>query len=421
MKKTLTAILIVGMSMGTSWAVRGQFGHEQGAAWAAAIGALALVLASGRTEWYKKSLAMVLAAAFGWGMGGMISYGKIVGYGRSDDFPNAFYGLLMLFVIGSLYGLTGGGLTGLVAESSREKKVNWARLITEMIAGGLLVYGFLVMQLGLQMTPPRSEAWAICLGAALAMLWHMARNKYHLSLRIALISGLGAGFGFAFGNFLQVIGNVLQINFNMWNVMEYSIGFFGGSSMAYAFFTSAFTPETEESEKWENRISYLIVFALIPLIVYHESLRYGILLKRLGEVPAAETVTLISTLIAAVLMLGMGISGWFAIHKDGLPRNRVLYLFVTLFSVYILISYLVTGMIAGKFHLNHHLYVVNLAVVLLVLRNRTGRLAEMQIEACGWKRLLGMYGWMVVAVALLALILINTHGELNGAQIRFEF
>lgn len=50
MKKQWIGILIVGMTYGTAWAVRGQFGHEQGAAWAGGIGALALVLVSKRNS-----------------------------------------------------------------------------------------------------------------------------------------------------------------------------------------------------------------------------------------------------------------------------------------------------------------------------------------------------------------------------------
>jgi hypothetical protein len=46
MKKQLITILIVGMAFGTAWAIRGQFGHEQGAAWAGGIGGLALILVS---------------------------------------------------------------------------------------------------------------------------------------------------------------------------------------------------------------------------------------------------------------------------------------------------------------------------------------------------------------------------------------
>ena len=47
---------------------------------------------------------IVFASAIGWGMGGMISYGLVVGYGRGKDFFNVYYGLIMLFVIGALYG-----------------------------------------------------------------------------------------------------------------------------------------------------------------------------------------------------------------------------------------------------------------------------------------------------------------------------
>jgi len=261
-------ILIVGMTLGTAWAVRGQFGHEQGAAWAGGIGALALVLASGRKDWYNKVLAIVLSSAVGWGVTGMISYGKVVGYCRSDNFPNAFYGFLMLFVIGGLFGLLGGGLTGLSLESSEQKKVKWAELMAEMVAGGLIVYGFLVMQLGILMTPPRTEAWALCLGAGLAMLWYMARNGFRSSLRVAIFTAFGAGFGFSFGNFLQIVGNVLEIKFNMWNVMEYSIGFFGGSALAYSIFSSVW-PEISilpnPGKTGSRFFSFLFLFHLLFL------------------------------------------------------------------------------------------------------------------------------------------------------------
>ena len=112
-KDQIISVILVAISFGTAWAIRGQFGHEQGAAWAAAIGGLALVLASGRTDWLQRTISVATASAIGWGMGGMISYGQVVGYGRADNLLNAGYGLLMLFVIGGLFGLIGGGLTGL--------------------------------------------------------------------------------------------------------------------------------------------------------------------------------------------------------------------------------------------------------------------------------------------------------------------
>ena len=138
MKKQWISILIVAMTLGTAWAIRGQFGHEQGAAWAGGIGGLALVLASKRKDWYSNVFSIVFAAAIGWGASGMISYGQVVGYGRSDNFPNAFYGLLMLFVIGSLYGIIGGGLVGLSLHSSEKTKVKWGAILSEMANPGYL-------------------------------------------------------------------------------------------------------------------------------------------------------------------------------------------------------------------------------------------------------------------------------------------
>ncbi len=45
-KEQWLSILIVAMSLATAWAIRGQFGHEQGAAWAGAVGGLALIMVS---------------------------------------------------------------------------------------------------------------------------------------------------------------------------------------------------------------------------------------------------------------------------------------------------------------------------------------------------------------------------------------
>lgn len=59
----------------------------------------------------------------------------------------------------------GGGLVGLTLDSSEQKRVNWGGLVAEMAAGGLITYSFLIDQIELLMTPPRSEAWAVCLGA----------------------------------------------------------------------------------------------------------------------------------------------------------------------------------------------------------------------------------------------------------------
>ena len=420
-KSQVFGILIVAMSFGTAWAVRGQFGHEQGAAWAAGIGGLALVLVSRRNDWYQRVLSVTLASAVGWGMGGMISYGQVVGYGRSDDFFNASYGLLMLFVIGALYGLIGGGLTGLTLESNSEKRVKWAQLMAEMVAGGLVAYGFLVMQLEILMTPPRSEAWAFCLGAGLALVWYMARNGFKSSQRVAFITMIGGGFGFAFGNFLQILGNILQIDFNMWNVMEYSIGFFGGLSLAYSIFTSPWPKNIETPKPWENRVLLLLALVFIPLVVFQQSLTIPVLIERLGESGIDEKTAMLSSIISGLLICLIIIFYVVKFEKSKFifTKNTVLVVFITFISVYVAVSFIVSGVFAGKLPFNHVLYVVNIVVVLFLLRFVQNPFVMKIIPDLKINHL-RFLATILVIIVLLALLLVNIHGELNGFHNRFE-
>src|SRR5690606_36676499 len=132
MKSKLLPILLTGMTLGTAWAIRGQFGHEQGAAWAGGIACLFLIVFAKRKEWISGGLKASLLGAVGWGLGGMMSYGQLVGYGRMNDFPNVAYALLTMFIVGGLYGFLGGGLFGLgIQESSSGKKVAWHLVMVE--------------------------------------------------------------------------------------------------------------------------------------------------------------------------------------------------------------------------------------------------------------------------------------------------
>jgi hypothetical protein len=421
MKNNWIGILTVGITLGTAWAVRGQFGHSQGAAWAGGIAALVMVLVSQRKDWYKKIFTITLSCALGWGAGGMISYGLIIGYGRSDSFPNVLYGLLMLLVIGGLYGMLGGGLTGLSLQSTTEKKVKWAQLISEMAAGGLITYFFLIVQVGVRMTPPRSEAWAVCLGAALALLWHMARKDYSSSLRVAVISGLGGGFGFAFGNFLQTIGVALEINFNMWNVMEYSIGFFGGTSMAYGIFSSEWPEQAVIPEKWESRAAFGIAFIFIPLIIYRQSVQYSRLVNRLGDIANLETITIISSTFAAVLFISMIIAVGVLLYNSRVAwsRNDIMIILISYFGVFIITSYIITGAFAGRLLLTHHLYVANFLVIIYLLVKRLPiifALGRKDFSTGHWPWYLG---GIVLFIIILSIISVNVHNGLPGANLRF--
>ena len=111
--------LLVALFLALGWAIRGHFGHEWGAAWAGGIAGLAVVVASKRQDWLQRLPTLAALAAIGWAVGGMMSYGVIVGYGRGTDFGNVLYGLTMLGVVGGLYGFIGGGMFGLGVENKK--------------------------------------------------------------------------------------------------------------------------------------------------------------------------------------------------------------------------------------------------------------------------------------------------------------
>lgn len=412
------SVVVVGLALGTAWAVRGKFGHEQGAAWAGGIGALSVILLARRADWYQRTFRILLAGAFGWGLSGMMSYGAIVGYGRAGDFINAFYGLLMLFVLGCLYGFLGGGLFGLALVDTKPAPVKWHSLLAEMVAIALLTYGLLVNQLGWLMTPPRSELWAACLGASLALAWFIHRRQLNNVMKVAVWSALGAGFGFAFGNFLQVMGNVSGVQFNLWNVMEYSIGFFGGMGMAYGTFTGSWPVSTQKATGPYDLIAILFVALFIPFVVWEQSF----VTDRFSFVPESDRtpITIFSIKLIAIVAIAIVAAVALQLRRtiDGsapalhIPLRRF---FVWYTGLYIFLSFLVTGLFVHP--LEQYLYVVNLIVILLWMREsrQTFEIRESRPKT-----------WVVLAlasvalIAIMAVIAVSSHDGMRGSNVRFE-
>ena len=426
-KKGLTLNLaIAGMTLGTAWAIRGKFGHEQGAAWAGAIGAVIILLLARREDWYAKLFKAGLASAIGWGIGGIMSYGRVVGYGRGTDFINVFYGFLMLFVIGGLYGFLGGGLFGLTLADTEKKQVKWPLLFVGMITGGIAAYFFLIIEWEWLMTPPRSEVWAVCLGMSFFMLWFFIHYKHVAATRVAVFAGLGGGFGFAFGNFLQVLGNVAEIQFNMWNVMEYSLGFFGGLGMAYGTFTAEWEKAVPVQRKTSNLIPLFLIVFFIPFVVWDQSFTMEKLQKTYVEIfPAnGSAIAFIIQNTAILLVIAMTFFVWlkyYYLKKDSpvrYTRSEVRSFFLILFATYLVFSFLKTGAYIRPGMIEHYLYVVNFLVILMALPRLKPVFASNRSEIGKWPAMLLV---LVFIIALLALIAISTHGDMPGMHRRFDF
>lgn len=420
------AILIVMLVLGTSWAIRGTFGHEFGAAWAGSIGVLAMVLVSGRKDWFQNWPAIAAMGAIGWGVTGMISYGQVVGYGKSTDFLNASYGLFSLFVIGGLFGFLGGGLTGLLLESSKEKKIEWASLIAQMVAGAYIVWGYLIFQLEWFMTPPRSELWAACLGASLALGWYMKQNSFNNAWYVSLCSMLGAGFGFAFGNFIQTIGIASEISFNWWNAMEYSIGFFGGLGMAYGVFSRswpAMKPFSKSAHYWSS--AFLFIF--VPLVTISNTFAADDILEVAEELAVTnpqqffliQWVLLIVLCVTALTCIGIQLRKLF---KDGVSQKQVLTVFFTTWIWYKFLQVIESGIHFEYSFSSYDLAFLNIIAVAIIWRYwKSGSLfprshSDRELNSTLIKTGVGVF----LALLLLAGTVIHTHGEMRSQQ-RFNF
>jgi hypothetical protein len=411
-KEITTACLLAALAFGTAWAVRGKFGHEQGAAWAGAVVAMGVILVARRTDWYGRLFEISIASAFGWGLSGMISYGAVVGYARADDFVNVFYGLSMLFVIGSLYGFLGGGLFALSLSNTREERVPWAVLIAEMVAFALLTYGFLINQLGWLMTPPRSELWAACLGACIPIGWYAVRTNKRQVLRVAVWSAIGGGWGFAFGNFLQVMAHSFNFPLSPWNIMEYSIGFFGGLGMCYSTLTSTW-PVLESSSQKAKILPAILVLVVIPLLVWDQSF-VAKKLNHVLELGGTDTLVLAFQIIAISAIVLVAIVAWKLVEKGRSDYKTVQRVFLIYIGSYILLSFLLTGIVVHP--VEQYLYLLNVGVILVVSARMHAPFVASDERTTTW---LITAVSAVVVIALLTLVVLCCNTKMVETVGRF--
>jgi len=118
---TGSMLLLGGLSLSIGWGIRGNFGHEYGAMMPGALAAIAVVLVSGRQDWWRRIAYFAFFGALGWSFGGMMSYGQVIAYTHSGHLPSVVYGFASLFVIGFVWGAIGGAGTAAPACMDRDR------------------------------------------------------------------------------------------------------------------------------------------------------------------------------------------------------------------------------------------------------------------------------------------------------------
>lgn len=117
------SIFLIAISLSIGWGIRGNFGHEYGAAFAGCLAAITGALLSGREDWRRRVSYFAFFGALGWGFGASQSYMQVLSYTESGHTASQIYGYAAVFYIGFLWAALGGAGTAFAGVATREQIV----------------------------------------------------------------------------------------------------------------------------------------------------------------------------------------------------------------------------------------------------------------------------------------------------------
>jgi hypothetical protein len=221
------------------------------------------------------------------------------------------------------------------------------------------------------------------------------------------------------------MGNLSTIKFNYWNVMEYSIGFFGGVGMTYGTLTSSWEIAEDRQKKSSVWFPLLMLTLIIPFVVWDQTFTVKKLEETYVKIATGDIPALTSTVqwiaLAVVLMSSVI---WFVKYYRNKASEFVSYnysdvrtFFVGHLGLYTAFSFLITGAFMSGYRPEQYLYLVNLAIVTLLIGKTKPGFSNRGLYAGRWA--VG-FALVLVFIALITLVAINMHGELKGMNRRFE-
>lgn len=326
--------LLTGLSVSICWGVRGQFGHEYGAALAGAIGGMTIALLSGREDWRARIHYFAFLGAVGFGFGGAMSYMKTIAYTHSSDSLTSLYGFACVFLLGLIWAAPAGAGIAVAAYFSREeltkffvpisavflswyahdavrgwtrgwprynyflggqegvinltilvvlavcliKRRYWglgSKLMLYMAAGWWAGNILLIRILHFDMNPPRGDTWAGYLGLVFGIVAFCWRNKQGGIAFATVATGFLGGIGFALGTAVKLLVMSSGFNTNWHSVMEQSQGFFLGIALAISLgLLIGRAPQIVDeprTRRWTEIFSVVFVLCVLPYLNFRRS------------------------------------------------------------------------------------------------------------------------------------------------------
>lgn len=359
-------ILLTGLSFSIGWGIRGQFGHEYGAALAGAIGGIAIAMLSGRADWLRRVPFFALFGAIGIAFGGSMSYMKDIWLAHSSDPATSLYGFACVFIVGAMWAAPAGTGLALAAFLDRDqltrlvtvscwilglwyvrdffvgllpdshfchflggyganaalaalvvlcvrlffrKCCGFGSLLILYMAGGWWLGQLILIDLvNVQLNPPRPETWACCLGMIVGVLAccliHRQRGIGFATLGALFLGGIG----FALGCAIKITVMASGFTTNWHSVMEQTQGLMLGIALAIVFALLIPRAPVLDDEppvrRWTESFCVVFVLWLLPYINF----RYGPS-EWVGEIKNL-TPNLYGIPIAAYFLPARGFVGW---------------------------------------------------------------------------------------------------------------
>jgi hypothetical protein len=374
-------LLVTAFSVSIGWGVRGQFGHEYGAALAGALGGMTIALLSGRQDWIARIHYFAFLGAVGFGFGGAMSYMKDVAYIHSSDSATVLYGFGCLFLLGGLWAAPCAAGLGLASWLDRDqltklfialagifaawhflefqgiyrgmpwlrvlgdtawpgilallvvgivvliRRSNWgdgALVIVCMAVGSWIGHLVLINLLHIELNPPRGDTWAGNVGLVAGILAFCGLRRWGAPAFATLSGFFLGGIGFAAGGATKLLLMASGYITNWHSVMEQSQGFFLGLSLAVTMGVLATRmPKTADQpvvRRWTEVFSVTFVLWLLPYL----NLRRG----------PGEWTTEIEGLKPVIY--GIPISGDFVFSKGFLGWFDMVFLAIAIAMIFLL-------------------------------------------------------------------------------------
>ena len=167
--------LLAAMAMCYGWGWRGSYGHEAGAAVSGGLLGMAICLASGRSDWYRRTAVAGMFGAVGWAWGGTLTNMEFRLYIASDSPLDVTYGFFGIALVGMLWSGIGGAILAMAFTRSRSE--------LNQYIGPILVVGmtFCLTFVFFFLTPSIHQAY----GAYTEEYWH--DGEWLAALQILLV------------------------------------------------------------------------------------------------------------------------------------------------------------------------------------------------------------------------------------------